>query len=146
MCVSKDKTLLYYIHQTTPLDGSGVFLKKYIFFGDLQNDTEPHTCLVKAGVDCSTMETVYAGFFSWYSKEPCHLKKTRIPQKWDTLNSLIKIIQRMLQNSHHPVFIVSLSSDDPNHMRGSVDLQKPSKEAGHPQPLLAALFSSFLPS
>lgn len=52
----------------------------------------------------------------------------------------------MLQNSHHPVFIVSLSSDDPNHMRGSVDLQKPSKEAGHPQPLLAALFSSFLPS
>lgn len=46
MCVSKDKTLLYYIHQTTPLDGSGVFFFLKKFFGDLQNDTEPHTCLV----------------------------------------------------------------------------------------------------
>lgn len=71
----------------------------------------------------------------------------KYPQRWARLNcTLIKIVQRVLQSSHHPVFIVSLNSDDPNHMRSSVDLQKPSEEAGHPQPLLAALFLSFLPS
>lgn len=118
------------------------FWKKKTFWWSTEWHWTPHLpcrgCADRAGVDCSTMETVYTGFFSvpWYSTEPYHLKKTSIPQKWDTLNALIKIIQRMLQSSHHPVFIVSLSSDDPNHMRGSICRNPAKRQATHSHYLL----------
>lgn len=79
---------------------------------------------------------------SCYPSESCHMKRDQYfskmghsklhPNKDHTL--ICSIVPTMLYS------FVWLGSDDPNHMSSWVDLQRPTEEAGHPQPSLVALF------
>lgn len=70
MCVSKDKALLYYIHQTTPLDGSGVFLKKYIFLVIYRMTLNPTPALSRQVLTVPRWKQSTLDFFHGTPKSP----------------------------------------------------------------------------